>query len=55
MNPTLYKKAYLKQVENEENADIISFLLTSLFSSEQGNVKKLIKIVNIEEENSQIF
>ena len=49
---------YLKYVEVKKNADIICYMLTSLVSLQQGNVKKskkLMKIVNIEEENFHSF
>ena len=37
------------------NADIICYIPTSLAYFQQGNVKKLIKIVNTGEEDFHIF
>ena len=60
MDVTLYNCSsnYLKQVEVKKNANVICCMLTSLVSLQQENVKKsekLMKIVNIEEENLHIF
>ena len=41
-----------------KNADVTCYMLTSLVSLQQGNIKqseKLMKIVNTEEENFHIF
>ena len=42
------------QVESKQNADIICYMLMTLLSLQQENVKKSMKIVNIEVENLHI-